>query len=309
MLKYFVMKKIDNNQFQYRTLRALYKTAPFSLKGAWEDDKDKNIQKDFISCLAIASYRPKELEWLLEDLADQDLPREKFEVIVLNDGAGEEIRSIVEKFTDHLTIVYQENAVPCRIISDLRNETLRLSKGQYILFLDDDTRILQKDFLSKTLDLFSKNDADIITPHGNPLFGLVKLKYCYLNEYSFGNCCCLYKRDVLSALGGFQGGLNSYEDIELSIRASIHDFKVYRTDQLDFYHPPFYFYSMKKPLSIGQSIFQIRKHYSFLVWLCVYLNALRFLPYCILPGKIPQQWFRISLGVLMYPVFKENFFY
>ena len=302
------MQQLNNHDFRHCLLRTVYKIAPFDLKGDLKVELSHSVQQT-ISCLIITSKRPKELDLLLEDLADQTLNKERFEVIILNDGGGKVIQEVVEKYRPILQIVYRENGDPHRIISDLRNMTVEMSEGKYILFLDDDTRILQKDFLAKSLDLLDQTQADIVLVQGKPLYGLVKQRYCHLDQYSFANRCCLCQRKALENIGGFKAHLHSYEDIELSIRLIIYGFQIFKTDELTYFHPPFYFDSLRKPLSIGQTVFQIRHHYSFLVWLLVYLNALRFLPFGLIPKKSYQQWFRISLGVLLYPFVRKAYYY
>ncbi len=302
------MERLDNNKFQYRLLRAAYKIAPFNFKGEWVE-KVSEIRKNYVSCLIIASSRPNELDALLEDLSLQDLGVENFEVCVLNDGAGVSVRQVVEKYQKHLNIIYQENQQPHRILSNLRNTTLAMANGEYILLLDDDTRIMQNNFLTLAGQLLERKRADVLMPRAYSFYGIVKAKYDFLDEYSMTNRCCLYRREVLEQLGGFKKDLNTYEDIELSIRVMIKQCMVFKVNDLEYLHPPLYFDSMRKPLSIGQTIFQIKRQYSFLVWLIVYLNALRFLPYGLIPNKICQQWFKISLGVLLYPFYRKSYYY
>ncbi|HOW36321.1 MAG TPA: glycosyltransferase family A protein [Candidatus Omnitrophota bacterium] len=299
---------LEVDGFNVRVLRRLYKIAPFSLKGDYNQNKSPS-PKPLMSCLICASNRPKALNDLLEDLSGQDLESDKFEVVILNDGGGESIRAVVNLFTAKLPIAYRENAASKKMIGLLRNSTLEMSCGEYILFLDDDTRILQSDFLRKGLDLFNKQNPDIIIPFGEALYGIVKLKYSYFDHYSFGCAGCLYKRGILEEVGGFNGNIPAYEDIEMGIRMFIQGVAIIKTDELVYFHPPFYFDSMQKPLSIGKSVLKLRRHYSFLVWLAVFLNALRFLPCGLVPDLRYQQWFKISLGVLLACFKKEEYYY
>jgi hypothetical protein len=138
---------------------------------------------------------------------------------------------------------------------------------------------------------------------------MVKGRYGFLDQFSFTNRCSFYRRNIIEGLGGFIKGLHTYEDIELSIRLMMGCPRVIQEKKLNYYHPPLYFGSMQKPLAIGQTIFQIRQHYSLLVWLLVYLNVLRFLPLGLLPGQRYRHWFKISLGVLLYPFTGESYYY
>ena len=101
----------------------------------------------------------------------------------------------------------------------------------------------------------------------------------------------------------------SYEDIELGIRSVILSADVLRTVSLRYWHPPLYFVDMRKPFSIGQSLWRLRMKYSFPVWLVTYLHALRFLIFGFVPVPKAQQWFKISLGVLAGPFLRKERIY
>jgi glycosyltransferase involved in cell wall biosynthesis len=286
-------------------LRLAYRLFPFDLKG--DCSASGQMQKGLISCL-IPTNRAKDLDILLEDLTYQTLARDKFEVVIVNGQALQDVRLVVQKYSA-LKINYIEIKNPEKVLSNLRNVTLEAAQGEYVLLLDDDTRIIQNDFLQLSLKLFEAHQADVIIPKAWSLYGIVKAKYDFLDPYSMTSRCGLYRRKVLQELGGFNEGLNTYEDIELSIRAIIKKSKVFRSSELSYLHPPLYFYSMDKPLSIGQTIFQIKRHYSLGVWLLVYANALRFLIYGLLPSPVCRQWYKISLGVFLYPFKKKDYFY
>lgn len=303
-----MQSNLNTNGLSVKILRKVYHKFPFNIRGGLSAASLRN-PKPIISCLVCASQRREELDNLLYDLSRQTLPKEQFEVVLLNDGGGEAIRGIANQYRGNFNLKYQENTTSQKYIGQLRNTTIQMSEGQYILFLDDDTRILQNDFLAKAVSLFEKNNTDIIIPCGLALFCLVKYKYSYFDSYSFGNAGCLYKREILERVGGFRDNLPSYEDIELGIRLAIAEATMMKTDELVYFHPPFYFYSMQKPLSIGTSILKLRRAYSWPIWLIVYFNALRFLPYGLFPDQRRQQWFKISLGVLLASFKKEKEYY
>ena len=149
----------------------------------------------------------------------------------------------------------------------------------------------------------------MLIPKANALYGVVKGKYDFLDQFSFANRCSLYRRSTIRSLGGFFKGLNAYEDPELSIRLMLNAPKIVQDEGLNYYHPPLYFDSMRKPLAIGQSIFQLQGRYPWPLWLLTYFNALRFLPYGLIPGQRYRHWFKISWGVLIYPFCGRSFYY
>ncbi|GEM_PF-6356543 len=86
--------QVNNSAFPYRFLRAVYRLAPFDLKGDWRPQA-VDVKKGFFSCLIIASVRPRILEDILWDLASQTMSKDQFEVVVLNDGAGDDAGQIL----------------------------------------------------------------------------------------------------------------------------------------------------------------------------------------------------------------------
>jgi len=271
---------ILQDQFKFKILKAIYRAAPFNLAADWKPSSTKT--KIVLSCV-IPSYRRDQLKNILEDLSLQDFPKENFEIIIVKDIS--------------------------KVIGFLRNKGLEMSQGEFILFLDDDTRIFQKDFLSKAFSLIKKTEADILQPSGHSLYGVLKSKQDFLDRFSFASRCCFYTRPLLERLGGFRADLNSYSDIELSIRAMIISPRVIQTEELTYYHPPLYFPSLQKPLAIGQSIFKLRRYYPLGAWLLIYFNALRFLPLALWPSKANRSWFMISLGVLLYPFRAKEYYH
>jgi len=301
------MRTFNNDQVQYKVLRAFYKKAPFNIKGDLQQSINP-IQSELLSCLII-SNRPSLLKNILEDLSFQTLPKANFEVVIVFDGQGEGISQLIEGYKEYLNIHLHKTDQPLRTLSDLRNISVALSQGPLILFLDDDTRIFQKDFLESALVPFNENLCDVLIPQAHCLYGVVGAHYDFLDKFSFTNRCSFYRRKTIEGIGGFLKGLQTYEDTELSIRLMIKIPKVIHMEELNYYHPPLYFDSMRKPLAIGQTIFQIRRQYSLLVWLLVYLNALRFLPLVLLPGQRYRHWAKISWGVLLYPFTGKSYYY
>ncbi len=287
-------------------LRKLFQWFPFHIEGNL-NGAGGPAAKGVFSCIICAS-RPKELEELLQDLYQSAFPKERLEVVLINDGAGPKVRRLADQYKPVLKIAYAENEKPMKIMGALRNKALSLSRGEYVLFLDDDTRLMDYAFLDQADKLFQK-DYDVLLPTGHALYGLVKMKYDYLDEFSFANRCCMVRRTFLDRVKGFQDGLKAYEDIDLGIRLTMTGAKVHHAKALSYWHPPLYFDSMRKPLATGQSIVHLKSFYPFGIWLILYLNALRFLPYILLPSVKCHQWAKISWGALGALFIKKEEYY
>ncbi len=288
------------HELRSRVLTYIFNIFPFDIKG------DANIKAEgerLISCIIPTYNRTFELDRVLTCLSMQDMNKEFFEVIVIEDGHRIETKNIVRKHINLMNIQLKTNKNPIHSIGALRNQGLELSTGKYILFLDDDTLVLQRHFLSTLGERFQKMpDIDCIVIPGEADRCLLRYKHSYLDRYSFASRCVAYKRQILIKLGGFFNDMSSYEDIELSIRFTVTGGMVYLEKELIYYHPPFYFTSWGKPVSSGVSFFRMLRRYSLPVWLLCYVNALRFLPFILLPSIRLRQWGKISCGFLIAPL-------
>ncbi len=107
---------------------------------------------------------PTYLELTLASLACQILPRDTFEVLVVDDGSPEHQRPLLER-------IYQEADLPLKLFrnekaqgrSAARNIALNQAKGEIIVFLDDD-RLVEKDFLNLHLQHHILGPCTVIGP-------------------------------------------------------------------------------------------------------------------------------------------------
>jgi glycosyltransferase involved in cell wall biosynthesis len=87
--------------------------------------------------VVIPTYgRPRQLRECLTALAAQTLPRDAFEVVVVDDGSPDGLGSIAEDFAARLDVrvIRQDNAGP----SAARNRGVEHAVGELIAFTDDD---------------------------------------------------------------------------------------------------------------------------------------------------------------------------
>jgi GT2 family glycosyltransferase len=94
------------------------------------------VYQPSISVIVPTYRRPVALRQCLGHLADQNYPRDRFEVLVVDDGSGEPPLNIVAEFQSRLNVTLraQSHAGP----GAARNTGARSAMGAYLAFTDDD---------------------------------------------------------------------------------------------------------------------------------------------------------------------------
>ena len=81
------------------------------------------------------------VEWCIRNLEDQDLEKDEYEIICINDGSPDNSREIVKKLQDefkNILLIDQIN----QGVSRARNNGIDIASGKYILFIDPDDYII-----------------------------------------------------------------------------------------------------------------------------------------------------------------------
>src|SRR5687767_5128657 len=93
--------------------------------------------KSYFFSIIIPTYaRPKQLAVCLEAIARLNYPRDRFEVIVVDDGSESPPEHVVKSFSERLslTLLAQPNSGP----ASARNTGAWEAKGEFLAFVDDD---------------------------------------------------------------------------------------------------------------------------------------------------------------------------
>lgn len=281
-----------------KILQTLYKIFPFDLTGDCVVPPARDGIK--ISCIINFYGRLDVLSGILFSLAMQKFPREEFEVILVEDRGGtDDGKMLAAKFEALLPIIYKPLDKNYGYIGYSRNYGLSFSRGEYVFFLDDDTVILQRNFLSQLIQEFDISNADGIIPFGTSSYYLLKGRYGYHEPFFPTNRCMAYRRETLQELGGFWSGIIGQEDVEFSIRFIVARKKYFNFKKLEYYHPPLVLNNSNKAASVGYSFAKLRARYSLPIYLLLLLNGLRYLPLIIFPFSMKRKMqARFSLGFL-----------
>lgn len=280
-------------------LQSLYRRFPFDLRGDCRvSDESGGI---VISCVINFYGRINLLEGILYSLAEQDFPRDTFEVVLVEDQGGTvQGRAAADRFSECLPIRYLPLDANFGRMGYSRNYGLALARGRYILFLDDDTVLLQNDFLSRLSDCFAANPAvDALVPHGSASYSIVDGRYGYHDPFFMTSRCTAYRRTVLAELSGFISDFIGQEDVEFVIRFLLTGKKSLNVPELNYFHPPLLVGNFNKPMAVGMSFSGLKKRYSTVIWILVLLNCMRHAPLYILPGRFNREMGRFGIGFLL----------
>jgi glycosyltransferase involved in cell wall biosynthesis len=289
-------KKTLREQF----LRWLGRRYDFDIHGDLEcfSPRDENIK---ISCVINFFGRINLLSGILYSLVEQDYPKEQFEVVLIEDRGGTaEGRNFCESFSERLQIVYHPLDENFGHMGYSRNFGISKTRGEFILLLDDDTVILQTDFLSRLGEEFRRSkEVDAIIPSGSASFSLWPERYAFHEPFFMTSRCMAYRRTVLVELKGYVARIIGQEDVEFVVRFTIAGKKAINADTLNYLHPPLLVPNIRKPRAVGFSFFCLRARYSWPLWILLLANCSRHAPLLLLPTRRFREQGRFGVGFLL----------
>ncbi|MGB5653390.1 MAG: glycosyltransferase, partial [Robiginitalea sp.] len=115
----------------------------------------------------------------LDSLLNQDIPDDKYEIIVINDGSKDNGKQIVEKYANQYAQIKLFDQ-PNKGLSITRNRGLELAQGQYVYFIDSDDFVSPNSFL-RIIEYMKKHDLDIFG------FGIIPTTGSSLPASNFGD--------------------------------------------------------------------------------------------------------------------------
>ena len=172
----------------------------------------------------------------------QKQTHDRYEIIVVNDGSSDNTSEAAGKFPD-VCLIEQKNAG----LAEARNGGLKKSKGEFVIFLDADDRLLPN-ALEIGLKAFEKHPecafvsgfCKFISSNGSPLDYLKQPRfddktdhYAALleNSYIWSPANVVYRRKVFEQTDGFNASVNAAADYELYLRIA-RQFPVYQHGEI-----------------------------------------------------------------------------
>lgn len=123
-----------------------------------------------ISFIIPAYNARKTIGKAIESILNQEKSDIDYEIIVVDDGSNDNLKDELKKYENKIRYFYKENSG----VSDARNLGVKMSKGEYIIFVDSDdyiSRSLLKDiqeYINKKIELIKWNPI-FVDDDGNRL--------------------------------------------------------------------------------------------------------------------------------------------
>jgi len=144
------------------------------------------MNQPFFSIIIPTYNRPERLESCLGAIAFLDYPRDRFEVIVVDDGSKTTLDGVVVPLKERINIklLRQENAGPAAA----RNKGASVAQGEFLAFTDDDCQPTA-DWLNHLAEGFKQNSEAMIggktinALDNNPFSAASQKLIDYLYEY------------------------------------------------------------------------------------------------------------------------------
>jgi glycosyltransferase involved in cell wall biosynthesis len=229
-----------------------------------------------ISAIICTHNRAKYLAKAIQSLIDQRMPKDKYEIIIVNNCSTDSTKEVVEQFTGkgNIRYVYESTLG----LSFARNTGWRNAKGRYVAYLDDDA-IACPGWIDKILEVF-----ETITPrpgcvggrvepiwessrpgwlsdwllHGLTIIDWSETPHVLTNlsvEWLVG-ANIAFPIDILKSVGGFISSLDRVGNNLLSSGDTFLEKQITKMGHSCFYHPD---------IVIGHHIFESRLSQSWFV--------------------------------------------
>ena len=155
------------------------------------------------------------VERAIRSALDQSLPRDRFEIIVVNDASTDNTKKVLENYEEDCRIFNLEQNVG---LSAARNYGIKKAKGMFITFLDADDYI-HRDLLNvQRLFLMENNSIDAVSTD----YWLVDEQGTHIQHVSAEHepiaCGIMFRKDYLYHIGLYDESFRAREEEDLRIR-------------------------------------------------------------------------------------------
>ena len=118
-------------------------------------------QQPLISVILPVRNEEPFLGQVLDDLAHQSLPRDQFEVIVVDGMSEDATADVAQRFADRF-VHFFFLANPAKLSSAARNVGIDHARGEYLIFVDGHCHIPSETMLADMLEIFESRNAKVL---------------------------------------------------------------------------------------------------------------------------------------------------
>jgi succinoglycan biosynthesis protein ExoM len=145
----------------------------------------KNVSiKEIIIDICIATFRrPELLKILLESILVQNVDSNiKFRIVVVDNDKNKSAKYVIDliKYNSPIEIIY--DVEPIQNIALVRNRAVSLSKGKYVIFIDDD-EIAEQNWLQNIINCALEYNADVVFAPVIPSFPINTSKWIIKGKF------------------------------------------------------------------------------------------------------------------------------
>lgn len=191
-----------------------------------------NIGRPLVSVIIPTKDRPEMLTQAIQSVLNQTFT--ELEIIVVNDG-GVDVQSVISRLNAKGNIVYKKHD---RALdrSAARNTGIRVARGKYIAYLDDDdiyypthietlVKFLENSeykiaYTDAVMAEQEKQNGEYVTIHRSVPYSLDFDNDRILLSNCTPNLCLMHEKSCLDEVGFFDETLSTHEDWDLVIRLS-----------------------------------------------------------------------------------------
>lgn len=154
----------------------------------------------------------------IRSCVNQSLPRNRYEIIVVDDGSTDNSRAVIESFTDEVTPVFIKHSG----VAYASNIGIRKAKGMFVIRVDADDYINENTLLFMTEILIWNTDIGFVyCDHfrvNEKEEKIEKIKVDTVEKLYNHGAGVMFRKSNLEAIGLYDITLKNCEDYDLLIR-------------------------------------------------------------------------------------------
>jgi len=200
----------------------------------------------YVSIIVPTYNRCTVIEACIDSLFALSYPRDRYEVIIVNDGSSDDTERVLSACEKKAPCAYKWFSQKNSGISSARNTGINNAIGEIICFTDDDC-VVEKDWVTQLLGGFGKDSvggvggavkaekqSNVYDRYAEEAGLLSQKKFKSMN-YLVG-CNAAYRKSVLDEVGSFEVFLNACEDLDLAIKSQVMGYTLVYAPEAVVYH-------------------------------------------------------------------------